>query len=77
MLNTLSNERREVPLWAAIGAPLVGVPLLVALLALTAPKQETQVDGAEVSATTEQVEDVSVGHAASAGADYTKQPNRS
>ena len=77
MLNTLTNERREVPLWAAIGAPLVGVPLLVALLALTAPKQETHVDGAEAGATMEQVEDQSIDHAASVAADYIMQPNRS
>ena len=45
MLNTHLTNEREVPWWA-IGAPAIGVPLMVALLALTAPKHETPVDGA-------------------------------
>ncbi len=55
MLNTHMTKEREVPLWA-IGAPAIGVPLMVALLALTAPVHETPVDGAGLGATTEQVE---------------------
>ena len=77
MLNTHVNERREVPLWAAVGAPLLGVPLLVALLAVTAPKQEMPVDEAKADATTEQVEDQAVDHAASLRADHMEPPNRS
>ncbi len=55
MLNTRMTKEREVPLWA-IGAPTIGVPLMVALLSLTAPEHETPVDGADLGATTEQVE---------------------
>ena len=76
MLNTHIRERGDVPLWAAIGAPLIGVPLMVALLALTAPKQETPVDGPEASATTEHVADQTVDHAAGLAADYIQQPKR-
>ncbi len=76
MLNTYINERREVPLWAALGAPLIGVPLMVALLALTAPKQETRVDAPEAGVTTEQVEDEVVDHAYGLPADYIQQPKR-
>jgi len=32
----LKNERSAVPWWAAFGAPLVGIPILVALLAVGA-----------------------------------------
>ncbi len=76
MLNTHMGERGDVPFWAAIGAPLVGVPLMVALLALTAPKQETPVDGPEAGATTEHVADQAVGHVAGLAADYIQQPKR-
>jgi hypothetical protein len=38
----MRNDKNEktLPLWAALGAPLVGVPLMVGLLAIAAPKQE-------------------------------------
>ena len=39
MINPHISERRAVPIWAALGAPLIGVPLMVALLALVAPAQ--------------------------------------
>ncbi len=77
MLNIHISERREVPFWAAIGAPLIGVPLMVALLALTAPKQETPVDAPEASVTTEQVEDQVVDHAYGLPADPIQQAKRS
>jgi hypothetical protein len=52
MLNTHTMKRGGAPLWA-FAAPLLGVPALVALLAVTAPKQEPAVDsGSAVSATT-------------------------
>ncbi len=35
MIRTHINKEKAVPLWAVIGVPLVGVPLMVALLALT------------------------------------------
>jgi hypothetical protein len=43
----MTNVRRNTagPLWAVFGAPLVGVPLMVALLALgSGPAAETNVD---------------------------------
>ncbi len=76
MLSTHISKKREVPLWAALGAPLIGVPLMVALLALTAPKQETPVDAPEAGVTTEQVEDQAVDHAYRLPADYIQQPKR-
>jgi hypothetical protein len=39
MINAHVDNRSAVPWWAAFGAPLLGVPLLVILLALGAPKQ--------------------------------------
>lgn len=38
----MRNDKNEnmLPLWAALGAPLVGVPLMVGLLAIAAPEQE-------------------------------------
>lgn len=35
----IKNEKTAVPWWAAFGAPLLGVPLLVGLLALSAPAE--------------------------------------
>ena len=34
------KNEHALPLWAALGAPLVGVPLMVGLLSLVAPKAE-------------------------------------
>jgi hypothetical protein len=34
------KDEKALPLWAALGAPMIGVPLMVALLAITAPKAE-------------------------------------
>ena len=76
MLNTHMTKEREVPLWA-IGAPAIGVPLMVALLALTAPMHETPVDGADLGATTEQVERQAVDHPSGLPADCTEQPSSS
>ena len=76
MLNTNVGGRREVPLWA-LGTPLIGVPLMVAVLAVTAPRHETRVDGAEQSARTEQVERQAVDHASSLSTHCSKQPSRS
>jgi len=49
---------------------------MVALLALTAPKQETPVDAPEAGATTELVEDQVVDHASGLTADYIQQTKR-
>ena len=74
MLNTRLTKEREVPLWA-IGAPAIGVPLMVALLSLTAPEHETPVDGADLGATTEQVESQPVDHAGGLASDCTGRPS--
>jgi hypothetical protein len=34
------DKKKNPPLWAVLGAPLIGVPLMVALIALGAPKKE-------------------------------------
>ena len=75
MLNTQMIKGREVPLWA-IGATAIGVPLMVALLALTAPKQETPVEWPEAGATTGQLEDQAIDHAAGLDTDYVQQLKR-
>ena len=36
----MKDETKTLPLWAALGAPVIGVPLMVGLLALAAPKAE-------------------------------------
>ena len=54
------DKKRAVPWWAIFGAPLVGVPLVVAVLALAAPEQKTVVEQ-DVDFATEQVEIDSVG----------------
>jgi len=46
---------RSAPLWAVLGAPLVGVPLMVGLLSLVAPKSAGPATGPEVGAAVEQV----------------------
>lgn len=40
MINARIEHRRAAPAWVALGAPLIGVPLLVGLLALAAPDPE-------------------------------------
>jgi hypothetical protein len=37
MIHARIERGKAVPIWAALGAPLIGVPLMVALLALSAP----------------------------------------
>ena len=56
MIQTNGHKAAAAPMWVAIAAPLVGVPLMVALLALTAPVP--QQSGAETAVTVpaEQVE---------------------
>lgn len=54
------DKKRAVPWWAIFGAPLVGVPLVVAVLALAAPEHQTMTEQ-EVDFAGEQVEIDSVG----------------
>lgn len=37
MIRAHRSDGKSVSIWAAIGAPFIGVPVMVALLALTAP----------------------------------------
>lgn len=41
MINARIDDRKAAPAWAAIGAPLIGIPVLVGLLALATPHRET------------------------------------
>jgi hypothetical protein len=58
MINAHVEMRSPVPWWAAFGAPLLGVPLLVILLALGAPKQarSNPANAPDAYTNTEQVE---------------------
>lgn len=56
MINAHVNRDQAAPLWAVLGAPLVGVPLMVALLALSAPAQEAPREELDAGVATEQVE---------------------
>jgi hypothetical protein len=58
MINAHVDNRSAVPWWAAFGAPLLGVPLLVILLALGAPKQarSNPANAPDAYTNTEQVE---------------------
>ena len=56
MIHAHIDKEKAVPIWAAVGAPLVGVPLMVALLALTAPAESAPVVEPETGFQTEQVE---------------------
>lgn len=52
-----ASENRDMPpAWAAIGAPLVGVPLLVLLLTLMGPNETTYVPEPDGAARIEAVE---------------------
>lgn len=44
MINARLNDRRRAPTWITLGAPLLGVPLLVGLLSVVAPPGQTDVD---------------------------------
>ena len=75
MIHAHISEKRAVPLWAVIGAPLVGVPLMVALLALAAPQKEVAGEP-EAGVTIEQVEPQAAVHPAEAPVEYMKQERR-
>lgn len=74
MIQAHMNEQSAVPWWAAFGAPLIGVPLLVALLALSgggggAARSEEPADAAGASYAIEQVEGSAM-HTVDLPADY-------
>ena len=74
MIHARMDREKVVPLWAAIGAPLVGVPLMVALLALAAPGGTAPASEPDAGMRTEQVEAETVDHAIDTGADCKEQP---
>ena len=51
MIRPHMKKESTVPWWAAFGAPLVGVPLLVGLLALAAPGERVSTEVPETDAT--------------------------
>ena len=51
MIRAQINERAEIPWWVPIGAPLVIIPMLVALLAFWAPREEERTGVGEPDAT--------------------------
>jgi hypothetical protein len=50
------NKKRTVPWWTVFVAPMVGVPLVVAALAVVAPAQQVVDDGHTVDFPVESVE---------------------
>ena len=50
------TKEHAPPLWAVLGAPLIGVPVMVALLALGAPKAEAPAVETVPAWVTEQVD---------------------
>lgn len=56
MTRTYLNEEKAGPLWAVFGAPLVGVPLMVAVLALGSGSTIDTAVEPEVGYAVEQVE---------------------
>ena len=61
MIQARMSRGKTTPWWAVIGAPLVGVPLLVALLSLVAPQSSAEMIEPENGQATEQMEVTTVG----------------
>jgi hypothetical protein len=62
MIHAHIDKSRAVPAWAALGAPLIGIPLMVALLALAGPSDRTPADAHDALMSTETVEAQAVAH---------------
>jgi hypothetical protein len=63
-------------MWAAIGAPLIGVPLMVALLAFVDPAGEPSSVETDVGAKVEQVEVQTVDRQVDPCFDRSEQPQQ-
>ena len=74
MIRARMDTQKAVPIWAAIGAPLVGVPLMVALLALAAPAATVPAGEPDADTKTEQVEVQTVDQTLDARTDCEEQP---
>jgi hypothetical protein len=73
MIQAHINEERAAPLWAAVGVPLLGVPLMVALLALFAPGAHAPSPEEGSSGVSEHVVDVQSAEHAIADGDCLQQ----
>jgi hypothetical protein len=74
MIQAHIEKERAVPLWAAVGAPLLGIPLMVALLSLVAPVQDAPATEPDASQTTEQMEVEAVDRTIGTDEDSTEYP---
>jgi hypothetical protein len=55
MIRAHIDRNRGIPWWAVVGAPLIGVPALVGLLALVAPGEQTAEQPDDVDFAVEQI----------------------
>ena len=62
MIHSHIDERRSAPWWAVLGAPLLGVPLMVFMLSLAVPVTATPEVQSEAGRVMEQVGDQTVNH---------------
>lgn len=56
MIHAHIDKNRGIPWWAVVGAPLVGVPALVGLLALVAPGEQAADEPDDVDFAVEQID---------------------
>ena len=76
MINAHIKEEKGAPWWVALGAPLVGVPLMVALLTLASPQEKAPVAEPEIGVRTEQVGSQVI-HPTEFEAEYNEQHRQS
>jgi hypothetical protein len=76
MIHAHIKKEIAVPIWAAIGAPLIGVPLMVALLALAGPTHTEPAPETGVILEVEQVDVRSIEQMIDECADDVEQPLR-
>lgn len=76
MMHAHIKKDIAVPIWAAIGAPLIGVPLMVALLALAAPADRAAEGEPDAAVKTEQLHVGSIDRPIDECADDMEQPLR-